>query len=406
MLIGQVINTNAAWLGEQLAEIGINCNRVIVLPDKYEVLLSYITKAAAKNNLVFISGGLGPTDDDLTKEVLCKVFDSHLIEDAKALKDITNVFKSFGKEVTPRNLEQALVPHNCKVLYNSSGTAPGMLFETDQCMMFSLPGVPFELKHIYQNQIFPLLKHKYPDINYLNSTILTIGTGESYLADVLESYESELPEFMSLAYLPSPGQVRIRLNLKKGGIEAKNVFQSKLIELNQLLLPYSYGKGKETIEDVTFNLLNKYSKSLAVAESCTGGHLSSRIVNIPGASKIFKGSIIAYHNELKINELGVDENVIRKHGAVSSQCVEAMALNIKTKFKSDYGLSTSGIAGPSGGSTEKPIGLVYIGISGPSGTSSHKFQLGHARKRFIEVSSSFAINILRKTILSDWATVD
>lgn len=404
LLIGQVVNTNASWLGEQLTLIGITCNKITVLPDRFDIIYNYIKTSIQQHNLVLITGGLGPTDDDLTKSVLCEIFSSSLVEDPQVLKDIEEIFDRFGKAVTERNKEQALVPDNCKVLYNKAGTAPGMMFESNEFLLFSLPGVPFELHYLFQKYIPTILESKYNIVKAIHHTILTIGIGESDLADLLDDFENNLEEDIHLAYLPSPGQVRLRLSLYKESKPNSIAFKHKINALEQLTNDYKYGNDNQTLEEIVGLLLKSNGQSLAIAESCSGGYLSYKVVSVPGASDYFKGSIVSYDNSVKISALEIPEILINQFGAVSAECVEAMARNVKKILKSDYGLSTSGLAGSKNMTDSDKNGLLFIGISGPKGTFSFKFKIGHSRMRFIEVTANLAMNILRKTILNDCNT--
>jgi nicotinamide-nucleotide amidase len=408
LLIGQVINTNASWMSEQLNLAGYPVQRVTVIADDPSQILKALKEAGERSDLILITGGLGPTKDDLTKDVLCNYFQTKLIFDPITFHTIASFFKFRGLKVTEINRKQAEVPENCIVIPNSNGTAPGMWFEQEiagvqqKHVFISMPGVPFEMKAMLINEVIPRLDKYFQPVAIVHRTYLTHGIGESFLSDLLVDWETHLPENLHLAYLPQPGIVRLRLT---GQSEDAAILQKQMNEEDRKLRPliqdYLFGEGDDTLEGIVGKLLKDTGKTIATAESCTGGYIAHLITSVPGSSAYFKGSIIAYSNEIKTKELGVSEQLLQESGAVSEEVVKQMADNIRNRFSCDYSIAISGIAGPDGGSPEKPIGLVWIAIAGHSGIQTNKYIFGDNRERNIRRSALQALNLLRKTILAD-----
>ncbi|MDQ3192404.1 MAG: competence/damage-inducible protein A [Bacteroidota bacterium] len=402
ILIGQVIDTNSAWIASELNLIGFRVKQITSVSDDKIPILEAFENAQNRADLIIITGGLGPTRDDKTKPALCEFFNTRLIFNEEAFENIERIFTSRNRKITGENKKQAELPEACIPLKNTEGTAYGMLFEKNNKMFVSLPGVPYEMKYLIKNEVLPrVIKHfKTPFVKHL--TILTQGVGESILAEAIEKFEDDLPEYVKLAYLPSPGSVRLRLSAVGENLEELNNTINKYKEqLIELIPEWVCGINGETIQELLGSLLSTNNKTVSTAESCTGGYISHLITSIPGSSSYYSGSIIAYSNAVKIKELGITKEVIEKDGAVSQKVVEKMALACKSKFNTDYSIAVSGIAGPSGGTPEKPVGTVWISIATPQKTISKKFLFGKNRERNILITAITAINMLRKEILTD-----
>jgi nicotinamide-nucleotide amidase len=349
---------------------------------------------------------LGPTKDDLTKDILCKYFRTRLIFDPVTFQTIEKFFKGRGFTVTVVNRRQAEIPENCVAIPNPNGTAPGMWFEEETAgaekkhVFVSMPGVPFEMKAMLINEVIPRLKQYFQPVIVLHHTLLTQGIGESFLSDILENWETNLPVNIHLAYLPQPGIVRLRLTGQNGDESSlQKQMNEEIAKLKSLLQDYIFGEGDATLEAVVGKLLKETDSTLATAESCTGGYIAHMITSIPGSSAYYKGSIIAYSNDIKMKELGVSEKALVEYGAVSEEVVKQMAGNVRSRFRCDYSIAVSGIAGPDGGTKDKPVGLVWIAIAGPSGIQANKYLFGDNRERNIRRAALQALNMLRKKIL-------
>jgi nicotinamide-nucleotide amidase len=406
LLIGQVINTNASWMSEQLNLAGYLVSRVSIIPDDPQHILDALKESEERSDLILLTGGLGPTKDDLTKETLCRYFNTRLIFDPMAFKAIEKLFNARGFPVTNINRKQAEIPENCIAIPNTNGTASGMWFEKGSAddgkkhIFISMPGVPFEMKTMMINEIIPRLNKYFKPIAVLHHTILTQGLGESFLSDMLENWETHLPANLHLAYLPQPGIVRLRLTGLGDNLSIlQKQMNEELAKMKSLIKDYIFGEGTETLEEIVGNLLKDKGCTLATAESCTGGYIAYLITSIPGSSAYYKGSIIAYSNEIKTKELGVSEKVLQEQGAVSEAVVKEMAESIRNRFGSDYSIAISGIAGPDGGTKDKPVGLVWIAIAGPAGVQTNKFLFGDNRERNIRRATLQALNLLRKVII-------
>lgn len=400
LLIGQVIDTNSAWISQQLNLIGISVQQITSISDNKKQLIKTLTQATQRSQLVLITGGLGPTKDDITKQTLAEYFNSNLVFNENAFKNIEAIFSRRNLKVTELNKQQAYLPDNCKVIPNLEGTACGMQFKKNNCIVISMPGVPYEMKTMMEKFILPELQNIFKLPYVVHKTILTQGIGESLLAEKIEEWENNLPQNISLAYLPSPGIVRLRLSaIGENKNELENVVQKQIVKLNEIISEYIYGYDNETLEVIIGNLLKAKNKTLAVAESCTGGYIAHLITSVPGSSKYFKGGIVSYANEIKINELQVNKNDLEQFGAVSKQVVEQMAQNILKKYHADYAVATSGIAGPDGGTPEKPVGMVWIAVADKCNVSAQVYYMGEHRGRNIQKSAITALNLLRKKIL-------
>ena len=406
LLIGQVINTNASWMSEQLNLAGFPVHQVTIIPDDPQHILDALKESGQRSELVLLTGGLGPTKDDLTKDTLCKYFRTKLVFDPVTFQTIEKFFKARGFNVTVLNRKQAEIPENCIAIPNANGTAPGMWFEQEvpgaekKHVFVSMPGVPFEMKAMLLNEVIPRLKQYFQPVTVLHHTLLTQGIGESFLSDILEDWETHLPVDLHLAYLPQPGIVRLRLT-GQGDDESRlqKQMDEEIAKLKSLIPDYIFGEGNATLEAVVGKLLKEKGSTLATAESCTGGYIAHLVTSIPGSSEYYKGSIIAYSNDIKVKELGVSEKTLLENGAVSEEVVKQMAGNVRIRFDSDYAIAVSGIAGPDGGTKDKPVGLTWIAIAGPSGIQAGKYLFGDNRERNIRRAALQALNLLRKHII-------
>lgn len=398
LLIGQVIDTNSAWMADQLNLIGIKIAQISSISDNREHILKAIKEAESRADIILMTGGLGPTRDDITKTTLCDFFGTKLIFNQDAYDNIDRLFGSRGFKITPVNCAQAEIPENCIPLPNSNGTAPGMWFEEKGKIYVSMPGVPFEMKSIMSEHVLPRLQGL-SATTILHRTILTQGVGESFLAAKIESWETALPPFIKLAYLPQPGMVRLRLT---GSGSDKQTLESAINEsveaLYQLIPEYIFGENDDTLESVNGNLLKDHNYTLATAESCTGGYIAHLITSIPGSSEYFKGSVVAYSNEIKETVLGVAPRTIASYGAVSEETVFEMAAGIIRHFKVNCAIAVSGIAGPDGGTDDKPVGTTWICVLTPKGAETKKFTFGEHRGRNIRRAALAALDMLRKQL--------
>ena len=401
ILIGQVIDTNSAFMGEELNKIGVKVAEIDSISDTHESIISALDRCSQNSEIVLVTGGLGPTKDDITKHAFADYFNCKLIRHQPTLKKIEDRFNRFGFKMTEINKAQADVPEVCEILTNHSGSAPGMLFKTGKGIVVSMPGVPYEMKDLMNKEVIPYLKKNFQLPHRINKTFLTVGVAESILSDRLENFEAQLPKNFSLAYLPSPSRVRLRLSgYDNDKSELHNEFEKQSELLESELNDDLFGYNKDTLERVVGEVLSKYSLTLATAESCTGGNVAKTVTSVPGASTYFLGSIVSYSNSSKENLLEVTKEALETHGAVSKEAVLQMAENVKVKFNSDFGIATSGIAGPTGGTEEKPVGTVWIAISSPKRTIAVKFNFGDNRERTVIRSTVTALNLLRKEIKS------
>ena len=401
LLIGQVVNTNASWMASQLTEKGFQVITITTISDNPAAIFTTLKEVSGNSDIILITGGLGPTKDDTTKNVICNFFSSKLIFSDEVLLNIERIFYNRGIPVSATNRKQAEVPDCAKIIPNSIGTAPGLWIEKNNSLFIFMPGVPFEMKEMMLSDIVPLLCEKFQPDSFIFHTIHIQGIPESSLSDMLEEWESSLiKENLSLAYLPQPGIIRLRISgfgADKTLLESK--IQEKIDKLKTIIPNDIFAYDEDSLESVIGKLLKERSATVSLAESCTGGYISHLLTSIPGSSKYFLGSVVAYSNEIKINELGIDKRILRKDGAVSKNVVEQMALNILQKTGSDYSIATSGIAGPDGGSDDKPVGTIWIAVASHTGVISQKFVFGKLRDVNIKRTSATALNMLRKVIL-------
>lgn len=400
ILIGQVIDTNSAFICDELNKIGIKVISIISVSDsKYEIW-NGLDAAKKEADIILMTGGLGPTNDDITKHALAEYFGRKLVLNTGALEYIQKFLQARKVKMNDRNRNQALLPEKCKLVPNEFGTAMGMWFEKNDKHFIAMPGVPYEMKTMMTGHIIPDLKKQFMLPVILHRTVHTTGIAESVMADRISGWESNLPRNIKLAYLPSPGILRLRLSASgenKTSIERQVSLQLK--KLGEILGNTIFGFDGASLEAEVGELLRKTVKTMAVAESCTGGNIARMITSVPGSSDYFKGGVIAYDNEVKINLLGVDRMIIEKHGAVSKPVVIQMAEAIKNRLNSDYAVATSGIAGPAGGTGEKPVGTVWIAVSGKEKTIATAFSFGNLRETNIIRASVAALNMLRLEVI-------
>lgn len=402
LLIGQTIDTNSAWIGSELSLAGFDVMKKTSIHDIRTDILNALAEAEGKSNVVIITGGLGPTSDDITKPALCDFFTTKLVVNMEVLAMITEMMQRRNFPMNLNNRRQAEVPESCRVLTNAAGTAPGMWFEKSGTIFVSLPGVPSEMKYLMSTHVLPELKQRFRSQAIIHRNLMIYGAPEALLAEKLEGFEAGLPAGIKLAYLPSSGVIKLRLT--GTGRDSRTV--AELVE-SQVRLLYStipdliYGEEGETLEMAVGRLLRGRGKTLGTAESCTGGNIARLITSISGSSDYFTGSVVSYANHVKTKLLGVDEKLIADHGAVSGPVVIAMAEGARRLLSADYSIATSGIAGPDGGTELKPVGTLWTAVSSASGTKAEMHTFGADRLTNINRFSNVALNMLRKQILSD-----
>lgn len=404
ILIGQIVDTNSAFIAKSLDRIGVEIHEMISISDDKKHILNTFEKLQNEVDLVIITGGLGPTKDDITKKTFCDYFDDELIQNDEVLKHVTQIIEGFYKrKITQLNIDQALVPSKCTVLHNQVGTAPGMWMKKENTVFISLPGVPFEMKYLVENEIIPKIVVEYKRPYIIHKTVLTYGIGESLLAETIENWENNLPDFIKLAYLPSPGRVRLRLSARGTDKEflEKSIFE-KVTSLSKILGDSIVGfDDDETLEIVVGRLLSQQNKTISTAESCTGGKIAQILTSVSGASNYFKGSLVSYATETKISMLGISEDVIKEHSVVSSQVAREMAINIQKLTNTDYAIATTGNAGPSKGDSDAEVGTVFIALATPNEVLIEEFNFGQPRDKVIDRAAIKSLEMLRKEILKN-----
>ena len=401
MLIGQTVNTNAAWMASALNDIGVEVEEIRVITDDREAIHRTLQYGAENCSLVLITGGLGPTRDDVTRDVLCRFFDSELVMNQQVLDDITGYLKDRGRKVSDLNRDQAMVPDKADIIRNPFGTAPGFWFSAGQTHCIAMPGVPYEMKEMMSKHVLPALEEMGREQYILHKTVLTHGIGESDLARELSDWEDSLPGDIQLAYLPSTGIVKLRLTAKGKSMERlEQMVEREVDKLRKLIPEYIWGYDDDSLEAVIGELLKAQNATLSTAESCTGGYLAHRITGVPGSSAYYAGSVVAYADQVKEELLHVDRELLRAHGAVSREVSESMAQGIREKLKTTYGIGVTGIAGPGGGTDDKPVGTVWIAIAGPDGkVTSKKHQFGDKRARNTIRAGNAALAMLRLVLV-------
>jgi nicotinamide-nucleotide amidase len=400
LLIGQTINTNASWIGAELSLIGIPVKWGIAVADDQEAILQAVDQAMSRSELVIVTGGLGPTKDDITKHTLCQYFDTTLEINAEVLQRIEAIFKNKNRPMLDVNLQQAALPKSCEVIHNFHGTASGMWFEKNGSILVSLPGVPYEMKGMMKDFLLEKFQQKFQVSALYHRTILTTGLGESYLADKMADWENRIREAgFGLAYLPSPGMVKLRITSSKGEIDAPQI-DAFFEELKEKMPMYVFGEENETLNGVVGKLLKSQQKTLGTVESCTSGGLAKYITEIPGASDYFQGSLVTYSNRLKELIANVQLDTLENFGAVSEQTVSEMAFGGLKKLGVDYCISTSGTAGPDGGTEEIPVGTIWISVASKEKVISKKLNLGDNRERNVQMTIFASLNLLRCVLLN------
>lgn len=402
ILIGQIVDTNSSYIAKALDKIGIATHEMLSISDDKQHILDTFQSLQNKVEVVVVTGGLGPTKDDITKKTFCDYFEDELIENADVLLHVKTIIEGFYKRpITQMNRDQALVPTKAKVLFNQAGTAPGMWMEKENTVFISLPGVPYEMKYLIDNEVIPNLVQKFERPYIVHQTIMTYGRGESMIAEQIEEWENNLPNFIKLAYLPSPGKVRLRLTAR-GSDEAllKEEIKQQVEKLDLLIHEIIVGYNEdEPIEVVLGKLFTDKKLTIATAESCTGGKIASTLSSIPGASSYFKGSVVSYATQTKIDVLRIDENLIKNHDVVSAEVAVAMAKSAQKVMNSDYAIATTGNAGPTKGDETAEIGTVFIGIATPNKVFAKEFNFGQPREKVIDRAVSKALELIYKEIL-------
>ena len=398
LLIGQVINTNAAWLGEHLSEAGFHLDSSLTIGDSENAILNAFD-ACMDADLVLVTGGLGPTADDITKPTVCKFFDTELEFCQAAYDNLVSLFERRGFKMSERNRGQAMLPKSCKYIPNTYGTAPCMWIEKNGVAFVFMPGVPFEMKGIFTDELLPRIKERFQAIPYEKRVVMTTGIGESFLADKIKDWEDALPEFLSLAYLPQYGMVRLRLSGRHEDARLLHeTLDREVAKLVDLISEYIFAMDDQSIERTVFDLLKNKGMTFASAESCTGGNIAHVITLIPGSSEVFKGTTVTYATPMKTKVLGVPAEMIEKQGVVSQEVVESMATGVRDLMEADFGVATTGVAGPSGGTEENPVGTVWIGVASAKGVVSKRFNFGKDRENVINRATVAAYEMLRQQI--------
>jgi nicotinamide-nucleotide amidase len=404
ILIGQIVDTNSGYIAKSLDRIGVQTHEMLSISDDKKHILDTFSNLQNKVDFVIITGGLGPTKDDITKKTFCEYFDDKLVENEQVFIHVKELIEGFYKRpITQLNRDQALVPSKCEVLFNKTGTAPGMWMKKNNTVFISLPGVPYEMKHIVDNEIIPKIVKEYKRPFIIHKTILTYGQGESLVAERIEEWENNLPQFIKLAYLPSPGRVRLRLTARGDKNEIlENAIDENVATLTKIINDIIVGFDEdETIEVVIGRLLTQQNKTLATAESCTGGKIAQMITSVSGASKYFRGGIVSYATDTKVSLLEVNVETIKNESVVSAEVAKEMAVGVKKRLNSDYAIATTGNAGPNKGDSEAEVGTVFIAIATPENVFVERFDFGQPREKVIDRAVNKAMELLQKEILKN-----
>jgi len=404
ILIGQIIDTNSGFIAKSLDKIGVGVYEMLSITDDKQHILETFAKLQNHSEVVIITGGLGPTKDDITKKTFCDYFQDELVVNQEVLVHVTELIEQYFKRpITQINKDQALVPSKCQVLFNKVGTAPGMWMEKENTVFISLPGVPFEMKYLLENEVIPRLVEKFDRPYIVHKTIRTYGIGESLLAEKIECWEVNLPEFVKLAYLPSPGQVRLRLSAR--GVNEALLHQAiadEVVKLDEIIREAIIGyDDDESIEVVLGKLFTEKGLTISTAESCTGGKIAAILTSVSGSSNYFKGSVVSYATETKVNVLGISQQLIDDFSVVSKEVAEAMAQNIQKIMKTDYAIATTGNAGPNKGDADAEVGTVIVAIATPKGVETEEFNFGQPREKVIDRAVSKALEKIYKEILKN-----
>ena len=402
ILIGQIVDTNSSYIAKALDKIGIATHEMLSISDDKQHILDTFNSLQNKVNVVIVTGGLGPTKDDITKKTFCDYFEDTLVENEAVLLHVKSIIEGIYKRpITQINREQALVPTKAKVLFNQAGTAPGMWMEKEKTVFISLPGVPYEMKYLVDNEVIPNLVQKFERPYIVHQTIMTYGRGESMIAEQIEEWEDNLPDFIKLAYLPSPGKVRLRLTARGTNEELlKNEIKQQVEKLDLLIHDIIVGYNEDDpIEVVLGRLLTEKKLTISTAESCTGGKIAATLSSVSGASNYFKGSVVSYATQTKINVLGIANEVIAKYGVVSAEVATEMAKSAQKIMNSDFAIATTGNAGPTKGDESTELGTVFIAVATPNGVFVEEFNFGQPREKVIDRAVSKALELIYKEIL-------
>lgn len=402
LLIGQVVDTNSAWMAQELNKYGIRVVRRVAVGDVWEEIWTALDEEQKQADIILITGGLGPTADDITKPLLCKYFDGKMIINEAARQNVLDIFTKLNRPIIERNLKQAEVPDTCTVLQNKRGTAPGMWFQKNSKTFVSLPGVPHEMKGLMTDEVIPLLLKQFEFPVIIHKTLLTAGVGESFLAELIRDFEESLPSHIKLAYLPNYGMVRLRLtstgfDKQKTENEVQQLFET----LQSLVKEYMVTNEDEPLEKVVGKLLLSKGRTMCTAESCSGGYIAHLMTSIPGSSRFYDGSVVSYSYQAKEDLLQVDKNTLESLGAVSEEIVIQMAKGALKNIKSNYTIAVSGIMGPDGGTPDKPAGTVWVAVGNKEKIETRKLYFRFDRTRNIQLTAVNALNLLRKFILAE-----
>jgi nicotinamide-nucleotide amidase len=400
LLIGQVVDTNSAWMAQELNKAGIAVKRRVAVGDKWDEIWRALDEESQQASIILITGGLGPTADDITKPLLCEYFGGKLVVDEGAKQNVIDIFTRFNRPIIERNLKQAEVPDVCTVIPNLRGTAPGMWFEKEGRVYVSMPGVPHEMKGMMTDLVIPRLAQQFTLPHIMHRTLLTAGVGESFLAELLMGFEAQLPAHIKMAYLPNYGMVRLRLSATGHDAAAlEQEVQAQFDQLQQLTAPYLVTNQDELMEKVVAKLLLQKNATLCTAESCTGGYLAHLITAMPGSSAYFKGAVVSYSNEIKEKLLQVSPNTLATEGAVSESTVRQMVAGALKALNTDYAVAVSGIMGPDGGSAEKPVGMVWIAVGNAEQIVAKQFNFRFDRAKNIQLTAMNGFDMLRRFLL-------
>lgn len=399
ILFGQIVDTNTQWISTELTNIGIRTTRKTSVGDDAGAILDALREATQRVDVLIVTGGLGPTKDDITKKTLCQFFGVGLVRNQEALDLVTGFFLKRGRDMTDLNRGQADLPENAQYVQNDWGTAPGMWFDHNETVYISLPGVPFEMKNLMTHRMLPKLKERFALPVIRHKMIRTIGIGESFLAERIEAWEDALPPHIRLAYLPSFGQVKLRLTATgTNNDQLGRELDEQVANVLPLIEQHVYGYDNDEIEQVVVRLLKEKNLTLGVAESCTGGQVAATLTKLPGVSAVFQGGVVAYSNDIKHIALGVKNDSLATFGAVSEPVVMEMAEGVRVMLGTDVGIATSGIAGPDGGTPDKPVGTIWIACATPQGTVSKHLRLGPYRDQNITLTTTYVLNLLREQL--------
>ena len=399
ILIGQIVDTNSAWIGQKFNELGVKIHEIISCGDDEAQIVSALNRAKTTSQIVLLTGGLGPTKDDITKKTLVDYFNTELVLNEELWERMKQIFEKRGLKVLELNRSQAMIPKNCITLPNTRGTAQGMWFERDGVIFISMPGVPHEMKHLLETQVLPRLKEKFTFPKIVHANLMIAGAGESVIAEKLSSIENELPSYIKLAYLPDLGVLRLRLTGTGDGGNIKAEVDAQKEKIKSILGTFVFCDGEEKLETAVGKLLMQKNATVSCAESCTGGNISHLFTSTPGSSKYFEGSVISYSYDVKEKLLGVKNETLNKFGAVSEECVREMLNGVIKATGTTYGIAVSGIAGPDGGTPDKPVGTVWIAVGNKERQLAKKFQFFTSRMENIRVFSNAALNMLRLFII-------